>query len=643
MRTITKIPASAIAPLRRDLVADQQLERYLKVEVEDYISGLAQLYTRWQDYIRMYRGIPTERFSRDPIPIYNIEVTIGAVAVDTLIAQVSDMMNNAQPFVTVRGAVGYEKQADAFQKLVNHLAIDPYTNFELASKDHIFDWCSLGTGAFYTTWQEERKQTGIEEIVDWGPRIHAPAPEDLVLPGSAGPDVQTLRLMGFSRILTHGELILRGEAEGWNYELAAPTRNLNPVKRQRQVAAHVTDKNHAESDFFEIYELFLYYPYGKTRYDLDLYCVWDRTSARILYLDYNPFDTRPFNISRYQFQSHSFFGLGVMEMLAPYEKEVSDWHNFRMANAKLVGSRAWGVKIGSPMSGMKLRIIPNKPLYFNSPDDIKEFRMADIYPSALQTEQYSMQLGDKRVGTMTDFSARPMPGHKTPGITALSMLQQINRRFTSSFTEIRGAYAGALTQCVARIQERFKSGGEDQGRIIEWLSKVLGPDDAQLVMGELREPSQNLRDRLTVEMTASSQSINRQADQQGSLQVLNVLMAYYDKVMQYATVAVNPQAPPQMKQILVKAATAASEAMDKLLRTFDQVRDTHLFLLTEDDFNALLQQGPSNGLLGGPQGQPQDVASANGAGGQGGGMASGTGGDEGTMGTGPGDSGEPGL
>jgi len=638
VRTITKL--ASVERLRRTAEGDQALERYIKTEVESYISGLAPLYMRWQEYLRMYRGIPNERFSRDPIPIMNIEVTLGAIATDTLTAQAADMLEGVQPLVTVRGSAGHEDTAAAFQTLVNHLAIDPFTNFVEARKDFLLDWGILGTGLFYTTWQEEVKQTGVEEIVDWGPRIYAPAPEDLVLPSGSGPDIQVTRMVGFSRIMTHGVLELRGRAEGWDVDLAAPTRAMNPVRRQRQVAAHVADKEPADNDFFDIYELFIYYPYDGKGYDIDLYCVWDRTASRILFLSYNPFDSRPFSVGRYQFVSHSFFGLGIMEMAAPFEREVTDWHNFRMANAKLVNSRAWGVKIGSPMCGSKLRIIPNKPLYFQSPDDLKEFRMADIYPSALQTEQYSMQLADRRIGTLTDFSSRPMPGHRTPGITTLSILQQINKRFTLAFSELRAAYGDALMQSVLRIQEQFKTNADNRVRIAEWLSKVLGASDSEKVLLALRGPAQDLRDKLTVEMTASSQSVNREADKQGALQVSQALMVYYDKVLQYAAAAGSPQMTPQMKQLMVKAVKAATEAMDQLLRTFDRVRDTHAYLLTEEDFDALLaQERPGGGLLGGPGGGTPGMAEGVGAGGQAAGSAESPGGDSGAGMAGPEDAG----
>lgn len=599
MRTVRLLPKDKAGPIRRNAIRDERFERFLKTEIEDEISGAAGVMTRYQDYIRMYRGFPSESFSRDPVPIRNIEVTLGATATDTLFSQSWDMIWSAQPIVTVRNAApNYEEHAEAFQVLVNHLAVDPFTNYVQASKDYMMDDIMLGTGIYYTTWQEDHKKTKVEETIEWGPRVYVPAPEDLVFPTTSGPDIETVRILGFGNELTYGELMARGTAEKWNWEIAAPTRNINSVKRQRMVAEHVTDTDHGLVDKYQIYELFVMFDYDEDGFDEDLYVVWDRFGARILFMSYNPFDIKPFSIARYQYQPHSFLGVGVMEMDSPYEREVSDWHNFRMANARLVGSRAWGVKIGSPMSGTKLRIIPNKPLYFNDPSDIKEFKMADIYPSALQTEQYSSQLARERVGTMTDFQAKPMPGHRTPGVTMMAMLQQINKRFTTAFEEMRAGMAHALMQCVYRMHEKYREGGEVKGRIEDELTKLLGPEKAPKIFDVFRGPTQDLRSKVQIEMTASSQSINREADKQSAMQRLQVLGGYYDKVLQLAIVVANPQTPPAIKDLAVEVAKRSTVAMGQFLRAYESVRNAESLLIDEEAWDALVQQASGQGQPG---------------------------------------------
>lgn len=608
MRTVTKLPDNLVGKLKRTPERDVVLEKFLKTDIEDSISEMGGLWSRWTDYIRMYRGIPENAFSSDPIPVRNIEVTVCATACDTLYSQAWDMIMNQSPVVTTRATVKEDEEAaKGFQALSVHLTADTFANWLPATKDYMTDCINLGTGFYYTTWQEDHKKNGFEEVVDWGPRFYSPAPEDIIVPGGSGPDVQSLRMIGFRSMLYEGELDMRARAGKWDRSLAAQTHNANPVSLQRNKASHVETDDHAKVLQYEIYDLFVLYDYDEDGVDEDLYVIYDRTNAKILFMSYMPFEMRPFSVARYQYQSHSFFGMGTMEMGAPLEKEITNWHNFAYANAKLVNSRAWGVKAGSPMSGTKLRIIPNKPLYFNDVDDIKEFRMADVYPSVLQYQQADMQLMERRVGTMTDFAAKPQAGHRTPGMTMLSMLQQINRRFTTAFEEIRGGMADSLFQGIIRLQEKFTTTGPDQSRVEEFIRNAIGSKQAEAVFAQFRKDPKQLKDRIGIEMTASSQSVNREADKQSALQMLTMLGQYYEKVLQVATMAVSPQMPPQLKPLAVKLVVNMSEAMDRFLRTFDQVRDPSALLFSEEDFNALMDSmsqggGGAPGTMGSPEG-----------------------------------------
>lgn len=108
----------------------------------------------------------------------------------------------------------------------------------------------------------------------------------------------------------------------------------------------------------------------------------------------------------------------------------------------------------------------------------------------------------------------------------------------------------------------------------------------------------SLRDNLTIEVTASSASVNKQADRQDALMLVQVLGQYYDKTLQLATVTLNPMTPPELKDVANKVAKASSLAIERLLRTFDNVRDPKQFIPEIADPQ---QQQP----LGGPaQGEP---------------------------------------
>jgi hypothetical protein len=223
-----------------------------------------------------------------------------------------------------------------------------------------------------------------------------------------------------------------------------------------------------------------------------------------------------------------------------------------------------------------------------------------------------MQLANRRVGMSEMTSPTQMP-NRTPGITALSMLQQVNRRFTPAFNDMRLCISGALRQCLYRYQERLLSGNNG---VFDHFTSVVGPQSALALDSLLR--NENFDEWFDVELTASSVSVNREADRQDAIMLVNTLGQYYKGLLELTLFASNPQAPPEAREVARKISIASSEIMDRALRTFDQVRDPATFTVSiEEDINRaaaeapqrLMQQiaGSLGGALlgGGGQEQPQ--------------------------------------
>jgi len=609
LRVITKYQEPQV--IVRNEVNDTRFESYLRAEVEDCISANYARRDMWEELLRQYKGVPKEPFSKDIIPVQNIEIPLGAIECESIMAQGFDLIFSVSPLAVVRGNKGFENHAKAVQKVIDHFAVDPYTNLRDSVQTMLMDDVQLGTGILYTIWQEDMHRVGDLSIVDRGPRVLCIDPDDLLVPGAADGDIQSQRVSGFRMYLTQGELELRGEQEGWAWQLAQSTDKVSPIKRRRDDIAMTTEVKPGEVRLYEIYELFVYFNYDRKegQGDMDLLVTWDRTSGKILKLRYNPFDRRPFSLARYQLQPHTLYGMGVMEMVSPFQREVSDWHNFRFANARLANSRAYVVKNGSSIAGTRLKIMPNKPLYVDDSRDIVALQMADIFPSALMYEQDSRQMAEQRVGTITNFQGRTLPGHRTPAATMAGVLQTINRRFAPAFEEMKQAVADSLKQCFMRMQEQYKLGGEGQQFIKDWLTTLLGLTDAKLVMQVMEQSSRDIDDCITIEMTAASVSSNREANKQNGIQLMQVLGGYYKQIMDLAMVASNPQTPDPVKKLAISVAKGGTEAVDRLLREFDIVRDPTLFLPAEEDMQfGLAKQGGEQ--PGGQEQPPQttDVA-----------------------------------
>jgi len=297
----------------------------------------------------------------------------------------------------------------------------------------------------------------------------------------------------------------------------------------------------------------------------------------------------------YQRRAHLFYGLGVLEMMRPYQDEITELHNYQVLNSLLANTRVWKGVDGSIPDNLK--IWPNKVVLMRDTNDLDAIQMADVYPSIVQLQGMVMQLAERRVGVneMSMPRASQVMGSRTPGITALSMLQQMNKRFAPAFDGMRIAVANALKQCVYRYQERVRSGND---KVKNHIRKVLGEGDGSRIIRLLAD--ETFDEHMTIELTAASAFSNKEADKQNAMLLVSILGQYYQRTLELVAVASNPQTPEPVREVAKQIASKAGEIIDRTIRTFDQVRDPAAFIIEVDEEldKMNLQQGAVQGLLG---------------------------------------------
>lgn len=281
-------------------------------------------------------------------------------------------------------------------------------------------------------------------------------------------------------------------------------------------------------------------------------------------------DNVPLEHMVYQRRSHMFYGLGVIEMMMPYEEALTEWDNFILLNGFLANARIWA---GDNLPDT-LKIWPGKTVQDGT---LKGIAMSDVHPSAWQFHGMLLQMAYKRVGVSELASPAKMPS-RVPGISMMSALQQANRRFAPAFDGMRVAVAGSIKQALYRYQEQLLAGNDYAEAHI---FNVLGYESGRRVASTLRNES--FDEWLDVELTASSASVNQEADRQNSILLANILNSYYEKVIQLTAIASNPQTPPPVVEVAKKVADSAGKVIDRTVRTFDQVRDPGLFVIEMDE------------------------------------------------------------
>lgn len=610
----------------------QQLDdvaAFLSIEIEDAFSSRHALEATWRENLRQYEGQPNGEVQNFPIEnAPNVEVTLGAIASDSIYAQAVDLIYSVRPLVTVRGVP--KKKGDletsanvkALQRWINWMS-ENESNIRTTGDEAILDDVMLGTGVFYVPWVKKIKKTRISKVVSQGPRIRTLPLEDFLVPGGTNSELDELPWVGLRFWKTEQEITQDAKVNKW--DLGEDNNNIAPagakdwVRNRREMLGRHVEGVQRKGNLYEIFDVYLHFDIDGDGINEDLYAVFDRTSQKVLKLSYCPYDRRPVEAFVYQRRAHMFYGLGVLQMMGPYQEELTDLHNYQILNVLLANCRFWIGKEGRIPSNMKL--YPNKVITTMEPrEDLIAEQMGEVYPSLNIVQQQIVQLAERRVG-VNELTPRPSAtlGTRTPGITAMSMLQQVNKRFTPAFSGIRDGFAAALRQCLYRYQEQLLSGNLE---VAAHIRRVLGLEDGSRVINILKQDS--FDEHMSMELTASDASVNKEADRQNALMLSNLLSQYYEKTLNLVTIAVNPQTPPEVKAVAKRVAESASEIIDRTIRTFDQIRDPALFIIdVNDEMDA--------GAAGAPQNALQQLIGSMGAEGGGGPMPTGTPIEEGTV------------
>lgn len=561
------------------------LSTWLFNEIHDALSARMPLEKQWQDNMRQYEGVPRAAARNVPIEnAPNVEITLGAIASDSIYAQAIDLIFGTSPLITVRPVPkGRNDQAaidtaKASQRFLNLIATNE-VGLRDAIEEAVLDDVQLGTGILYTPWVVRVRKTKTSKIEARSPMIYGIAPEDCIVPSGTPHDIQNMPWIALRFWRTKEELNERAKIDNWNIEGAQMAGAKDWVRTRREMLGKQMEGMARKGTLYDTYDVYCYFDIDGDGIEEDLYVVWNQTGQCIFKVGYNPLDRRPIDKMCYQRRGHLFYGLGVLTMIAPYEETLTEAYNYHLLNSLLANSRVWVGREGHIPETMQ--IWPSKVVLVPEPDrDLKALQMADTNPSLIYLQQFLIQLSDNRVGTNAMSQPKPsqIMGSRTPGITALSLLQQVNRRFTPAFDGMRLASAGALKQCIYRYQERILAGDAEVGAHI---MRMLGPEDGNLVVNLLRD--KNFDENISIELTASSASVNREADRQNAMMLVNILSQYYQRTLELVAIASNPQTPEPVRDVARKIASSAGEIIDRTIRTFDQVRDPATFIIEVGD------------------------------------------------------------
>jgi hypothetical protein len=596
------------------------LANELSGEIEDELSTAHE--SREEDYVRyhkLYDSVPREATKTYPFDrASNVVVPFAAIYCDTVEARIMQSMFAVTPHWT---ATELSKKMAPATKPVERWFDWRRKNVwkqEQVVEDAVKETLKLGTSVIYQGWIDETRMRYVESRDEKGKIVGAtipgskrfgPRPEwvsigDTIMP-TGYTDHQTSPYFAHRIWLSQDRLFQLAHAnfiEDEDKVIGQPDEESELRKRRREAKGVELSKSERYG-LYAIWNVWFSRDFDGDGYPEEYVMMLHSETKTILRLKPNPFPSqmRPYVVTRYISREGDFYGLGIPERIEQLQEEASTIHNQRrdrahLANIVMYVSEAANKGIGNSIRPQSGKVI--KVLGINS---LKEFHPSTNVTIDVFEENSVTMLADRAIG-ISELSEGKVssPIGRAAATTIMSMLQEGARRFDRVAAKMRAALGDQAHQ-IAELDQTFGLPAEGDFGSPE---QILDEKDAKIVR-EILEAKDDLRTLLAIDLSVSTQAVNREVEKQSNMQLYGQVIQYAMQIMQLATGLVNPQMPPELRQAIVKLVKGVDLAMQRVFQSFsafdlDDVLVAEVFANMKPQAPQQMLPGPQNGGTGEP-------------------------------------------
>lgn len=593
-------------------VSSEDRVRLKQFLMEDHRKALDARFLReqkWRAAIRAY-GAEVETAGRwtpyENAPL--IEVPLCATSCDMVTAQAQNLVFSTDTPLMARSRKGeFDDHADAVQDLIQWGVKSKTWAWKPTVKEGILDQCQLGTFVFYVPWTQTIRKTDVRKVVSFGPKAYSLSPQEFIMPAGATKDVQAMPFVTHRLEMSRHKLNLYARLNNWTIDDAPAADSSDMLKGARRQLAGMVSTGPDRRPPVLVGNTYCYFDIDDDGEDEDLQVIWNMTSGGIMKIMYHRGFCRPFIVGYYQELAHVPYGMGVVEMELPLQREASEIHNNAVWAMMIRNSNMYGVP--ERLAAESQEIYPGKMWGLEPGEEIKNIPMGMPNPEPLVIEKAVMEMARERVGVQS-LGQIARPGSRQPGMTTLTAAQAANTRFTTPFDWIREGAAEIAVQCLYRIQEQVRAGNR---KVLGKLADILGEQKADLVIELMRRDDVELTDALDIELSATSVTVNKEADRQNMVMLATQIWPLYYNVMKELTTFKAHPPFPGADKLADQCEKVINKFWSKILKTFDQISDVRSLTIELDEIQPVMAQlgmeqvpGQINGALQAFQGMNGD-------------------------------------
>lgn len=505
-----------------------------------------------------------------------------------------------------------------------------YMKLRQVFQPRLLDFTKHGTMVFKTVYDDDtfkvqtydREWNVIEKKITRfkGPRIFGIDLQDFLF----SPSYQTVQECPII-----AQKMRPSMAQLYEAEAAGKLTNCDKLKNQEVVTKSELDEEREDAvghkslkydlNNLVIYEVWCDYDINEDKLPERIVATYHRETRTLLQLRYNWYfhQRKPFTVIPYQIVNNSLYGLGLCEMILPFQDSATQWHRMAMDNAYLANIRMFIAKKDSGIEENP-RLYSGRVFRVDDPTkDFIPFQAADIYNSTLAERQNIMGLTEKRTGVSDYLTGResPIVGSRATATSTLALIKEGTQRVEEVLENVRNGLI-EMTENAFYIWMQYGLDGLDE--------LVFGDEDMITKLKDFFDmvDEDNINGAIALDIAAIDASNNSTVQQQVRLAIINVMMQYLQKVLEAGQAAIQAeQTMPQYSAMVGDVMTSARKMFKDLLTTY-QIRNPDDYL---PDLEKYLNGGQGAGSLeasaggagglaqppAGPQG-PQGVPMANG-------------------------------
>ncbi len=621
---ITPMKPSKAYPSNTLKISDEKRDEFLiwmSQKVQELIDSLQEKQQEWARNEEAYRALQfgmgtvsragSNNFS--PLPFEGasrVTIPVIAMAVDPIHARLDTGIFKQDPVIRIKGLKkSILKYVEPLEQFVD---FHQKHRWQLRSvfSPGILEFCKLGTMFYCTEYESEEYDTSVYDdqfnvikthvVVYKGPKVRRISIGDMIFPAGY-TNLQDPPLIAERVRTTLDKLRIMqasGKLKGLEIISDFTTFVRTPLEEALEDASNHHSLSYARDDMV-VYRVWCDYDILGRGTPQKLAVVYHLESRSIVSLRLNWYfnQRRPYTAIPYTIANNSILGLGICEMVKPFQDSITQWERMASDNAYIANIRMFIVRKGCGIEEVP-RLYAGRCFFVEEPKaDFIPFQTGDIYPSTLSERQNLFGMVEKRTGVSDYLTGRESPiiGSRATATSTLALIQEGTKRVEQVLENIRLGIS-EIVQNAFDIWTQYGVDGIDED--------VFGGDETGALVKEFfaTQASHNtVRGALAIDLSATDASGNRQVQQQLQLSIIQLMMGYYEKLMAAGQMIVQAQAQsPQLASLIEATMVAASEMFKDLLQKYD-IRNPDDYLPDIREYITGQPMGMPSGAIAGPQ------------------------------------------